>query len=330
MGKRRPDGVYIDNINPYTKIMPHIMPHRYDAMNWCKVEVSCDGIDKFIAEQRKLGVYYNYYNIVMAAVVRVMAMRPSLNRFVKNRRIYQHNDVTASFAVKKVLKDDSEDTTVKLHFKGDETLPQVKQMMDDIIAANTGRQVYNNVDDMAKVITNAPHFLIKFVVGLLNWLDNHNLMPKKVIETSPFHNSFFITFMKSIHGDYLYHHCYDFGTTGLFIGMGREKQVPVVENGEVKVGKVMTLGIVCDERFCDGLYYVNSMRLLKDLLSNPDKLLETIDLSKYASVNGLAVKRDKKKKDKKVKKAGKGDKQAADNAEVQSDEVVKVVICDEE
>ena len=40
MRKKRPDGVYIDNINPYTKIMPHIMPKRYDAMNWCKVEVS--------------------------------------------------------------------------------------------------------------------------------------------------------------------------------------------------------------------------------------------------------------------------------------------------
>ena len=66
MGKKRPDGVYIDNINPYTKIMPHIMPHRYDAMNWCKVEVSCDGIDRFIAEQHKLGKRYSYYNVVMA------------------------------------------------------------------------------------------------------------------------------------------------------------------------------------------------------------------------------------------------------------------------
>ena len=69
MGKKRPDGVYIDNINPYTKIMPHIMPHRYDAMNWCKVEVSCDGIDRFIAEQHKLGKRYSYYNVVMAALV---------------------------------------------------------------------------------------------------------------------------------------------------------------------------------------------------------------------------------------------------------------------
>lgn len=327
MRKKRPDGVYIDNINPYTKIMPHIMPKRYDAMNWCKVEVSCDGLDKFLAEQNANGTHYNYYNVVVAALVRTLAMRPSLNRFVKNRRIYQHNDITASFAVKKILKDDSEDTTVKLHFKGDETIADVKKMMDDIIAANTGTKVYNQVDKLAKTITNAPHFMIKFVVGLLNWLDNHNLLPASVIETSPFHNSFFITFMKSIHGDYLYHHCYDFGTTGIFIGMGREKQVPVVEDGEVKVGKVITLGVVCDERFCDGLYYVNSMRLLKDLIMHPEKLLEPIDLSKYQSVNGL-VKNDAKPKKQKKAKKGKNAQQAED--QVAATEQATVVIKDEE
>lgn len=327
MRKKRPDGVYIDNINPYTKIMPHIMPKRYDAMNWCKVEVSCDGLDKFLAEQNANGTHFTYYNVVVAALVRTLAMRPSLNRFVKNRRIYQHNDITASFAVKKILKDDSEDTTVKLHFKGDETIADVKKMMDDIIAANTGTKVYNQVDKLAKTITNAPHFMIKFVVGLLNWLDNHNLLPASVIETSPFHNSFFITFMKSIHGDYLYHHCYDFGTTGIFIGMGREKQVPVVEDGEVKVGKVITLGVVCDERFCDGLYYVNSMRLLKDLIMHPDKLLEPIDLSKYQSVNGLVKNDAKPKKQKKVKK-GKNAQQAED--QVAATEQPTVVIKDEE
>lgn len=327
MRKKRPDGVYIDNINPYTKIMPHIMPKRYDAMNWCKVEVSCDGLDKFLAEQNANGTHFTYYNVVVAALVRTLAMRPSLNRFVKNRRIYQHNDITASFAVKKILKDDSEDTTVKLHFKGDETIADVKKMMDDIIAANTGTKVYNQVDKLAKTITNAPHFMIKFVVGLLNWLDNHNLLPASVIETSPFHNSFFITFMKSIHGDYLYHHCYDFGTTGIFIGMGREKQVPVVEDGEVKVGKVITLGVVCDERFCDGLYYVNSMRLLKDLIMHPDKLLEPIDLSKYQSVNGL-VKNDAKTKKQKKAKKGKNAQQAED--QVAATEQATVVIKDEE
>ena len=327
MRKKRPDGVYIDNINPYTKIMPHIMPKRYDAMNWCKVEVSCDGLDKFLAEQNANGTHYTYYNVVVAALVRTLAMRPSLNRFVKNRRIYQHNDITASFAVKKILKDDSEDTTVKLHFKGDETIADVKKMMDDIIAANTGTKVYNQVDKLAKTITNAPHFMIKFVVGLLNWLDNHNLLPASVIETSPFHNSFFITFMKSIHGDYLYHHCYDFGTTGIFIGMGREKQVPVVEDGEVKVGKVITLGVVCDERFCDGLYYVNSMRLLKDLIMHPDKLLEPIDLSKYQSVNGLVKDDAKPKKQKKAKK-GKNAQQAED--QVAATAQATVVIKDEE
>ncbi len=319
MKKKRPDGYYIKNINPYQKLVPHIMPKRYDAQNWCKVEVRCENIDKFIAEQAKLGKNYNYMDIMLTTIVRLLARRPCLNRFCKNKRIYQHNDITISFTVKKILKDDSEDTTVKLHFTGEESLDEVKAAVDKIIAENTGEKAYNSVDKTAKFLTSAPHWLISMFVGILNWLDNRNILPGSIIEVSPFHNSIFITFMKSIKGDYLYHHCYEFGTTSIFVGMGKEKVQPVVECGELKVGRVMTLGIVCDERFCDGLYYVNSMRIMKNMLLTPSQLLERYDLdSEVKAINGIRSAEDEerfrelaKERERKKKEAKKAAKAAA-------------------
>ena len=273
----RPDGTYIKNINPYQKITPHIMPHRHDAMNSTIVDLRCEPMDRFIEEMQKRGEKVTYIDIMMAAFVRLFAKRPALNRFVMNKKIYQHNDITVSFVIKKKMVDNSEDTTVKLHFTGEEDIFTIRDKIQQIVDENRG-DIYNSVDKTAKVITSAPHWLISAIMGMLTWLDKRNILPKGIVEVSPFHNSFFITFMKSIKGDALLHHCYDFGTTGIFFAMGKEKLTPVVEQGEVRVGKVMQLGVVMDERFCDGLYFVNSFRLFKIILQNPRVLLEKYEI----------------------------------------------------
>ena len=71
--------------------------------------------------------------------------------------------------------------------------------------------------------------------------------------------------MKSISTDYVYHHLYDFGTTGLFVGLGKEHMEPVVNEatGELEAGKVLRVGLVIDERICDGFYYAKAIKVAK-------------------------------------------------------------------
>lgn len=104
------------------------------------------------------------------------------------------------------------------------------------------------------------------------------MMPKSVIEASPFHTSCFITNMKSLGINQIYHHVYEFGTTGLFIAMGKEREKPMVdENGEIISMKQVGLGVVTDERFCDGLYFARAFKLLPRFLRNPALLEEPLD-----------------------------------------------------
>lgn len=293
--KKRHDGVYIKNINPYQKLMPHIMPNRHDAMNSATVDIECESLDRFIEEMSGQGEKFSYIDVLLTAFVRLFARRPALNRFVMNKKIYQHNDITVSFVIKKKMVDNSEDTTVKLHFTGEEDIFEIRDKTKQIVDQNRG-DVYNSVDKTAKVLTSAPHWLISAAVGLLRRLDRRNMMPKKIIEVSPFHNSFFITFMKSIKGEAILHHCYDFGTTGIFIAVGKEKLTPVAEEGQVRIGKVLQLGVVMDERFCDGLYFVNSFRLLKIILQNPRVLLNKYELGSEKSVeHGVRTEAEQKK-----------------------------------
>ena len=247
-------------------------------MIFFKHEVRCEPLDEFIRAQCELGNNFNYMDIIIASAVRLLALRPKLNRFIMNGRIFKRNNIQISFTIKKVLKDDAPDTTIKLTFTGHENLQEVKAKIDEEIKKNVGLDKTNETDKLARFLTIVPNGMIKFVMAILRFMDRHGMIPKKLLDASPFHTSCFITNLKSIKLDYVYHHIYDFGTTSIFIAMGKEKMMPVVdENNELAVGKVMTLGFVTDERICDGLYYGNSLRMLKRILKNPEVLLERLE-----------------------------------------------------
>ena len=109
------------------------------------------------------------------------------------------------------------------------------------------------------------------------WMDRHNIMPKAIVELSPFHTSLYLTNLKSLGIGHIFHHVYNFGTTGLFFAMGKEKRIPVVKNGEIVQEKHMGFGLVSDERFCDGLYFANSLRMLRKFMKNPAVLENSLE-----------------------------------------------------
>ena len=52
---KRSDGTLAKDIDPILRITSAIMPHRYDAMVNYLLEVRCDDMDKFIAEESEKG-----------------------------------------------------------------------------------------------------------------------------------------------------------------------------------------------------------------------------------------------------------------------------------
>lgn len=275
MFNHRSDGVIVKGADPILKLTSHIMPHRYDAQVQFRLETRCEAMDEYIKQMNEQGTRLSYMHVLIAALVRMYAEKPQLNRFVMNGRLFQRDAIYISFAVKKQLTEDAGETTLKIKFTGEENIFEIKKKIDDEILANKGTDKSNDTDSLAKALNKMSNGLIKFVVKLLKFMDRHGCMPKSVIDVSPFHTSCFLTNMKSISTDYVYHHIYDFGTTGLFVGLGKEHFTPVVNptTGNIEVGKVIKIGTVIDERICDGFYYAKSIKLIRKYLQNP-KLLE--------------------------------------------------------
>ena len=279
MFNKRPDGRAIQNLEPMQMIMPYIMKTRTDSMNMYEDTFVCEPMDAYIKAKAEEGISLSYMHIIIAAVVRLIAIRPQLNRFCMNGKIYARPKIWVSFVVHPTLRDESVGTTIKLCFEGTETILEIADAINKAIAKETiNRKGENDTDKLMRTLMKKiPGPLIKLVVNMLLWMDKHNIMPKAIVELSPFHTSFFITNLKSLGINHIYHHVYEFGTTGLFFAMGKEKQIAAVKGNEIVSQKEMGFGLVSDERFCDGLYFALSLRKLRKFMQNPAVLEKPLD-----------------------------------------------------
>ena len=91
----------------------------------------------------------------------------------------------------------------------------------------------------------------------------------KIIDLSPFHTSMFITNLASIKTSYIHHHCYEFGTTGVFVSMG--KPIANYRSGEYNK-KMIPLSVVMDERICTGHEYALFWASVRRYLKHPELL----------------------------------------------------------
>lgn len=267
----RSDGKRIKYEDIMVKMTPHFMKTRNDASNEIMHPVRVEDMDSWIREKsEKEGIVFNYMHCVMATVIRLLAQRQRLNRFVVRGAVYQRNCISISLTVKRTLRDEGAESTIKVPFTGEETIYEVKEKIDSAIANSINED--NKTQKVIKKLSVLPNWLLRWSVGTIKWLDNRGMLPKGIIAASPFHTSVYVTYLKSIRCDAIIHHIYNFGTTGIFVAIGKEKFEPVVDFEELKVGKVMNLGITMDERFCDGFYFAKSLRIWNDMFHNLKEL----------------------------------------------------------
>jgi len=275
----RPDGEKVKSKSGLYLLIPHVMPQRVDSMNMTEFDIDLEILDEFIKEQYKeTGVLYTYFDILLASIVRVIYKRPDLNRFVMNRRIYQRFGIHFSLAIQKTLKpgEESNESTLKIRLDGNESIGTIKDIITkEIKYVKSGS---NETDKFSTTLAKIPYFVMKPLVKFLKGLDKIGLLPKSIIDSLPFHTTFFITDLRSVGIKSIYHHLYEFGTTGLFFSTGKERLAPVEgPNKEVIFKKMMEVKFVSDERFCDGYYFSTSFRMLQKILHNPKVLLKDLE-----------------------------------------------------
>ena len=131
----------------------------------------------------------------------------------------------------------------------------------------------SNLDGLIDLFNLVPGLFLKFTVWLLKLLDYFGLLPKFLVELSPFHGSLFFTSMGSLGIPPIYHHLYDFGNLPVFGAFGmKRKAYEVLEDGTVVQRKYIDVKFVLDERIVDGYYYATFFKYFKRLMAHPEVL----------------------------------------------------------
>lgn len=268
----RADGKRLRNTDPMYTVAAYIMNKRVDAMNMVTLDIPYDPIQEYLNAKRKEGIALSHLGVIIAAYLRTAAEFPLLNRFIMNCKPYARNEFTVAMVVLKSGQTDN-GTMSKMHFEMTDTVFDVNDKINSYVNENRVTPEKNGTEKMIKILLSAPG-VARVGVGIFKFMDKHGLLPKKIIDMSPFHNSLCISNLISIRTNHIYHHCYEFGTTSVFITMGNLREVAHRRGGEVTYERCIPLGVVMDERICTGSYFALAFRRLRKYLRDP-ALLET-------------------------------------------------------
>ena len=268
--KKRADGVQIHSDEPMYELIPYIMEKRYDAMNMVTLDIPMEPMEAYIKEKRREGRPISHMALLICAYLRTAAEYPELNRFIINRRIYARNEFSVAMVVLKPGEDQG--TMNKMYLEMQDDIFEVQRKIDDYVSTNRQAGEQNSTDELMRKLLRHP-ILLGTLVRLLIWGDKHNLLPKSIIDASPFHASLLVTNLASIRTNHIYHHLYEFGSSSMFMAMGNRREVVKKTKDGVEFVRCMPVGCVMDERICSGSYFALCFARMREYLNDP-RLME--------------------------------------------------------
>ena len=282
MGKQfgdRKDGKRLKKISSMHVMMPLMYPNRCDNEAYISERINLTNINAYLEKKNaeNPAYAYNLFQIMVTAVLKTITLRPKMNRFIANKTMYQRNEVTASFTVKKIFHDDGGEALAKIKTTGKETIDSIHDEIYRQVSFCRSEEKDPSTASM-DILQKLPNFLLKLVGVVARFLDRHGWMPQSIIATDPFYSSAVLANLGSIGMRAGYHHLTNWGPCSVFCVVGEIKKRPIYDaEGRMQVCECVDLGLTIDERLADGYYYSKSVKLLKHLLENPELLELPLD-----------------------------------------------------
>ena len=271
----RKDGIWLKDLPPLNRIMPGIMPNRADNEAYINVEIDLRPLEANLEKKNegRTEDKYTFFHLISAAIAKAFILRPRMNRFICNNKVYQRKNVTVAFVVKKKFDDHSEEGLAYLEYDPKDTLDSFHEKIMKVIH-RTRKEGSNDVSSNAmEIITKLPQFLINLIVKTVLWLDKHGWAPDALIGSDPNHAAIFLTNLGSIGLPGGYHHLVNWGTNSCFVVLGKKyMKMDYDRDGNGNLHEVIPVGITLDERIADGYYYSGTVALVQELLEHPELL----------------------------------------------------------
>ena len=268
--KNRSDAKWIKPKDTIQAIVPYIMPNRCDAEVSSKVDIDITKLVEFVDKQNEkdLGYKMTYFHAISSCFAKTVFNRPALNRFVKNKRLYERNKITFAFIAKDKLSDKGEERIICIDINPkDNIMTYSKKVAVDVFKVR--KEGSNDMDGILKAFTSLPKWLLSIIVKIVMFMDNHGISPESLTEKDTNYATILLSNLGSIKTNSVYHHLNEYGTNSVVITIGTIR--------EEKSKKIVDITATLDERIADGFYFAMSIQLAEYIAKNPELLLEDFE-----------------------------------------------------
>lgn len=265
--KKRKDAKWIKPKDTIQAIVPFIMPKRTDAEVSSTVDIDITKLVEFVDKQNEkdLGYKMTYFHALSSCFAKTVFNRPALNRFVKNKRLYERNKITFAFIAKDKLSDKGEERIICIDIDPkDNVMTYSKKVAVDVFKVR--KEGSNEMDGILSFFTSLPKLILSIIVRIVMFMDNHGISPKSLTEGDTNYATILLSNLGSIKTNSVYHHLNEYGTNSVVITIGTIRE----EKGK----KIVDITATLDERIADGFYFAKSIQLAEYIAKNPELLLE--------------------------------------------------------
>ena len=162
------DATLVRDIDALHWFMPYLYPNRADNEAFIREEFDLTNLEAFL-EKKNEGLdkahRYTIFHAVCAAIVKTFTLRPQMNRFIKGCRLYQRDDLSLGFVVKKQFRDNAAEGLAFIKFPPETTVDSLhERIMQEIFECRSDK--LDNSTKGMEMFTHLPRWLMRIAIRL--------------------------------------------------------------------------------------------------------------------------------------------------------------------
>ncbi len=268
------------DVSSFRKIAIGTWQTAYDPSVYGTMEIRMDAAMRYIADFRqRTGKRVTVSHLMAKAMGAVFQEVPDANAILRFNRVYLRKRIGAFFQV--VMTDEG---ASKTDLSGatiyDVEQKSLLQICDEFQAKVDKVRARKDeaLESTRKTFLSVPYFFLnRFLklIGFFSYTLNLDLRWAG-IPNDPF-GSCMITNVGTLGLDTAYVPLVPYSRVPILLAVGAVKDAPVVEDGVIKVGKLMRVNATFDHRFIDGFHAAVMSRVLRKWLEQPYEHFDSLD-----------------------------------------------------
>ena len=257
-------------------VMGYLLPKRTDCEVYLNDKLDATELVKYLETKNAAHPDYKttVFHCAVMAMARVVRERPLMNRFIQGYRMYERDEISISFVVKRRFAEGAEESLMVLVPRDTDTLDSVsRRIVGDVKETRKSEHSTGGVDALLDGFAKLPRFVLMVAIRIIRWLDFWGINPKVLTEGDPNYTTILCSNLGSIRTPSIYHHLNNYGTNSIMITIGTlHKEEMLMPDGTRELRDVLDYGVTLDERIADGFYFARSMKLIHHIFRHPELL----------------------------------------------------------